>query len=457
MKKYKVLVASLWAGSGHNSAGDLYAQVLNKDKRFEVVRFISPTKYVDSHYSKLTKYLPFIYNYLVKHSPTLLSDAVTLYTFKLVDECVDVLYREKPDILIGTHFSQLQCFKIAQWVLNSHPLTLETFLDYGEKSAAEVPFNVYLRPDYTVTYDQIAYDWLIKKMQANRKYFIFGGHRAREEFRHAALNYKSKKMALQALNDKYKQEPYDQINPDKVSVLITSGGGGTVQRTLKLLKKIAQVQKQNIDLIDKYQFFIICGSNQGFLNKVLKIRSKKLSWQNFFPFGWLDAKDYALIQYASDFPVLYSIAPATMHELMETRCGPMLVHKLRGAHEKGNADFLVNNKLGKYIDRMDELIAEIFKSRDPKKIESFDKHVVKLLQEEDERLEKFPNTLFGLIEPRTYPKIRDVYKVTFRHWISSVLLMFLILNLYNLFRFNNFVKHSYRKIKQRLRGKNESK
>jgi hypothetical protein len=135
----------------------------------------------------------------------------------------------------------------------------------------------------------------------------------------------------------------------------------------------------------------------------------------------------------------------------------MLVHKLRGAHEKGNADFLVNNKLGKYIDRMDELIAEIFKSRDPKKIESFDKHVVKLLQEEDERLEKFPNTLFGLIEPRTYPKIRDVYKVTFRHWISSVLLMFLILNLYNLFRFNNFVKHSYRKIKQRLRGKNESK
>jgi hypothetical protein len=116
--------------------------------------------------------------------------------------------------------------------------------------------------------------------------------------------------------------------------LITSGGGGTVQRTLKLLKKIAQVQKQNIDLIDKYQFFIICGSNQGFLNKVLKIRAKKLSWQNFFPFGWLDASDYALIQYASDFPVLYSIAPSTMHELMETRCGPMLVHKLRGAHEK---------------------------------------------------------------------------------------------------------------------------
>jgi hypothetical protein len=237
MKKYKVLVASMWAGSGHNSAGDLYAQVLKKDDRFEVVRFISPTKYVDSQYSSLTKYLPGVYNFFVRYSPTLLSDAVTMYIFRMVDECVEILRKEKPDILIGTHFSQLQCFKIAQWVLNTHPLTLETFLDYGRKSAAEVPFNIYLRPDYSITYDEIAYEWLIKKMRGDRKHFIYGGHKAREEFRSVVNKYGSKNEAVKGLKKMFPEAPYDKIAEGKISVLITSGGGGTVQRTYKLLKK----------------------------------------------------------------------------------------------------------------------------------------------------------------------------------------------------------------------------
>lgn len=447
MKKYKVLVASMLAGSGHNSAGDLYYELLKHDKRFEVVRFISPTKYVDSHYSKLTKYLPSIYNFFVNHSPTLLSDAVTIYTFRLVDECVEILRKEKPDILIGCHYSQFQCFKIAQWVLNVHPLSIETFLDFGEQSAAEVPFNVYLRADYNIAFDKIAYEWLVKRMRGNRKYFLMGGHRARGEFRDVVDEYKSKKNALDFLCKKYKGGPYNEIRTDRISVLITSGGGGTVQRTLKLLKRISKTQKHNIDLLDKYQFFVICGSNKGFLKKVMKLRSTKLSWQNFYPFSWLTPSEYALVQYASNFPVLYSIAPATMHELMETKCGPILVHELRGAHELGNAEFLVKNKIGKYIKRMDELILEIFKGVDIKKREVFEMNVDRLLKEEDERVSGFPDVLYSLIEPRVYLKLKDIYKVPLWYRIASILLMFLILNLYNVFRFKNFLKTSFRKIK----------
>jgi UDP-N-acetylglucosamine:LPS N-acetylglucosamine transferase len=456
MKKYKVLVASLWAGSGHNSAGDLFAQILRKDKRFEVIRFTSPKKYVDSQYNLLTKFIPSIYNFLVRYSPTLLSDAVTLYLFNLVDECVEVLRKDAPDIVIGTHFSQLQCFKIAQWVLNTHPLTLETFLDYGRKSAAEVPFNVYLRPDYSISFDNTANDWLIKKMKGDKQYFHISGHKARQEFRDVVKKYQTKENALIALKAKFSSEIYDQISSSKVSVMITSGGGGSVQRTIKLLKKIALVQKQNIDLIDKFQFFIICGSNLGFYKKVLKIRSAKLSWQNIFPFSWLNPEEYALVQFASDFPILYSIAPATMHELMETLSGPMLVHKLRGAHEQGNVDFVVNHGMGKYLNNIDELISEVFKERDLKTKDKFKKNVEKLLQEEEDRLNSFPEYLYSIIEKKKIPRIRQIYNVSFKHWIASVFLMFLILNLYNVFRFKNFLKVTGRKIK-RFFNKSKSK
>lgn len=437
----------MWAGSGHNSAGDLYAQVLKEDKRFEVVRYISPTKYVDSHYSKITKYFPSIYNFIIKKAPTLLSDLVTLYAYRLVDECVWLLDKEKPDIVIGTHFSQFQASKIAERILKINPLSIETFLDYGAKSASEVPYNIFLRPDYSIIYDEYAKSWLAKKMRANKDYFVFGGHKARNEFREIVDKYKTKHNALKEIQNVFKGYPYDQISSEKTTILITSGGGGTVQRVYKLLKRIASLQKNNLDFLNKYQFFIICGSNKGFFNKIQKIRSIRLSWQNFFPFSWLNPKQYAHLQFASDYPVLYSIAPATMFELLETKCLPIIVHKLRGDHEKGNANYLVENNVGKYVNRLDQVLMEIFTDRKDINRVELESTATNLLKNESLRLSQFSDKLFKIHKDFKPNEIDKRYMVSKKHKFFSSIMMMLFTWLYSVFRLTNWLKIKYRRLK----------
>jgi len=453
MKKLRVLICSIWAGSGHNSAGDLYAQILKKDERFEVIRYISPTRFVDSHYSSITKYFPWVYNMIIKYAPTMLSDFITLYAYRLVDESVWLMAKEKPDIVIGTHFSQFQALKIAQRILKISPLSIETFLDYGTKSASEVPYNLYLRPDYSIVFDKSAQDWLSNRMRNNPQYYIYGGHKAREEFTNIVKKYKTKKNAIKHIQDTFNGYPYDQISSEKTTILITSGGGGTVQRVYKLLKKIAQLQKGNLDFLDKYQFFIICGSNKGFYDKIMRIRKIRLSWQNFFPFSWMDAKKYAHLQYASDYPVLYSVAPATMFELLQTKCLPIIVHKLRGGHEKGNADFIVNNNVGKYINRMDQLLLELFTEKRKSEIENYWKNADKIIEEETSRLEEFPEELVKIHDKFKSSKIYDRYKVTASYKFTSRVLIFIFSNLFGFYRFDNWAKQKYKNFKAFVRSK----
>ena len=68
------------------------------------------------------------------------------------------------------------------------------------------------------------------------------------------------------------------------------------------------------------------------------MRKTKLSWQNIIPFGWLDPKEYSLVQRAADFAILYGIAPATMHELMYNEVLPLVIHRIRAVHEMGNVE-----------------------------------------------------------------------------------------------------------------------
>ena len=90
-KKYKILVTSILAGSGHNSFGDFLFNELKKNKDWELVRFIHPSKMMDSTYNSTTKHLITIFNFLIEHAPRLAADIFTLSQLNLVDKCIQVI------------------------------------------------------------------------------------------------------------------------------------------------------------------------------------------------------------------------------------------------------------------------------------------------------------------------------------------------------------------------------
>ena len=415
-KKYKILIASILAGSGHNSAGDLLEEVLGKNENWEIVRFVHPSKTIDKTYNDMTERSPLVHNFFVSHSPIITGDALSLSMIHLADECVDIINKEKPDCIISTHTFLAMWFKIAQWVTKRPFIMMNACLDYGDQPSAMFPYNIFIRSDYSIAFSQKARDSIIKKTKQNPDYVWMAGHRPKKDF----LNYKiiSKEKAKVQLKEYFTDPNYNQISKDKISILIAGGGGGTIQKTKDFLKKISRFQKKKISLLDKYQFFVICGQNEQYQKNILKMRRTKLSWQNIIPFGWLTSNEYALVQRASDFPILYGIAPATMHELMYSETLPLIIHKLRAAHEAGNAEFVEKMKFGYFIKKDSELIEAIFSNKFIRDKEKYKKRAHALLAEEEERLNKLEVKLYDCLR-RDKPSIYKIYKVDFLNKIVS--------------------------------------
>lgn len=410
MKKIKVLIVSVLAGSGHNSAADLLAQLLNKDARFEVVRYTNPSKMMDSTYNGMTKFTPMFHNLFVHHSPRFTSDLINIGKIDYVSDAIKQLKLHKPDIVLATHFTMAYSYRIAQWITRFYPINICAFLDYGKQVSGTIPFNIFLRSDYSLVYDEKAFSHVKQLAHQDPKYILMGGHDCRDEFKKSAKQYANKELAREALKQMYSEGFYQQISTTKTTILIAGGGGGTIQKTYKLLEKIASEQKDDLKLIDNYQFFIICGQNQKYYEKLVNIRNTKLSWQNIFPFAWLDATKYALIQISSDYPVLFGIAPATMHELLETDCGPLLVHKVRADHEFENVAFVKTHKLGVYEGDAEIVADKVHSKFDILKKEKFTQRSKEILNIEAERLQQLPDKLVEISQNKNM-HAEQIYKV----------------------------------------------
>jgi UDP-N-acetylglucosamine:LPS N-acetylglucosamine transferase len=431
-KRFKILIASILAGSGHNSGGDLLAETLKNNPNFEIVRFVHPSKSVDNIYNEMTKDSAIIHNFFVKHSPSMAADISILSFIHLVDQCLEVIDKEQPDLIISTHYILSMWFKIAQLVRKKQFIMMNAILDYGEPPTALMPYNIFIRADFTIVYAKESKDSVITKTKQRPANVLLAGHRPLNSF--LKVNEDSsltKEKARDLISKKYKDPVFSQISQKKITILIASGGGGTIQKTMGFLKKISLYQRRNISLIDKYQYLLICGQNEKFRTKVLKMRRTKLSWQNIFPLNWLKPSEYAIVQKASDFPVLYGIAPATMHELMYNKTLPIVVHKLRAEQERGNVNFIVREKLGYYIKKDSELILDIYNNKFIRDREKFQKRSEYLLNIEEQRLNSLPEKIEEILAKKK-PSVYKIYEVSFTKKMISNIFTFILVFVYYL-------------------------
>ena len=432
-KKYKIIIASILAGSGHNTAADLVAQVLGNNPNFEIIRYTNPSKSIDRQYNDMTKNSPIVHNFFVNHAPVITSDAITLSMIHFADDCIELIKRERPDCVISTHFVLANYFKLAQWVTKINYITMECFLDYGKRMTGEIPYNLYMRQDYSIVFDDEACASIISKTKQNKTNIIVTGYRAKEEFISTKTKYISKEAAREKLKDTFKEPIFNQISKTKTTIIIAGGGGGIIQKTKGFLKKLAQFQKRDISLLDRFQFFIVCGQNEKYNKTLLKLRKTRLSWQNIFPFGWLNSEQYALLQKSADYPILYGIAPATMHELMTNECVPLLIHRIRADHELRNVEFVEDRGIGKYLKKDSDLIKDIFSNKYFLEKEIYLKKSDELLKEEEERLTIFSEIIYDTLQRKTKP-IYAIYQTNFRHKLFSSTLSSLFIMVYYLRR-----------------------
>lgn len=132
------------------------------------------------------------------------------------------------------------------------------------------------------------------------------------------------------------------INKDR-NVLLILGGGDGIPKGKKILKIL-------LDHYRNTEILIICGKNENLFNRALQIKESG-NYTNLHVFGYVNIV-YELIN-ISDV-VITKCGASTFMEILISKKIPVITSYI-WEQEKGNKDFIVQNKMGVYVKKIRSL------------------------------------------------------------------------------------------------------
>jgi len=432
-KKLVVGMASIWAGGGHHALRDFLAEELEKDPRFDLKTFNHTNTGFDSSNDQLWGKLGNIYEVLYKYTP---HEYSSVSAIGLVKECDQFVKKYNPDIVISSNFGIAGAFALVKKSLKLNFFNIFAIPDYGIPSSAALPRSRYLTPDFIIVFDERAKTGIAKKLKFPKERILVSGYIARKSFRDliATNAKKSKEELVKEIKIDLGKTFGSNISSEKRTMIITGGAGGIVGNSWGLLKKIAEHQKEDEELKQKIQLLVITGKNTKFFNKLFKFHIKKdQAWENIIPIPWIDHETYSKLQLLADFPIMVSIAPASMNELFESKCGPLLIHNSRKGQETPNVKFAVQNKFGYYLPKKKDALKYVINGFSKHENEEFVERVKKYKEVRLGRIKKLPDDIVNIYSQYKNPARKTDIKrlnldlnlkwISPKLWLSLVILM----------------------------------
>ncbi|MFQ5492662.1 MAG: hypothetical protein ACE5DX_00685 [Candidatus Dojkabacteria bacterium] len=395
MKRIKVLQGAVKVGGGHIALRDfLHGQVSDLEE-FNSVKFDHPGEALERADTVIHNLVPFMHEFLYFFSPRYISDFFLIATINFFREVYKVLKKEDPDIVLSTHFVLSMHFAVAKKLLKSKAVIVNCIPDYGPPSKLMNPKFKPFRSDKIMVFEEWTRQGAIKNIADSEEDVLLAGYNPKPIFKKVASQYKDKNEARKALKKTLNYFPYTYIDPNKTTVLITAGAI-YARKTYPLLKELTREQKEDLSLVDKYQYFVIAGSDNKFFEKLIKKNKKFRYWSNIFPVPWIDPQVYALLQYSCDFPILGGIAPATLNELLESECGPFIIYKTRPGQELPHRAFIEEKGLGEWIPNRKKLVKRLLKGFSYDEVMKFRKRGRAFREEQAKRAEEIPGIVRNL-------------------------------------------------------------
>lgn len=297
--------------SGYNTIEPLLTDGFAESPAF--VRYV-----VEEGYRKLQSEAKWVYHFLYFiGKPRISSELNTFYVFFFTRKYIEkVILNERPEKIIILHFFLI---KPVYYVLRRHKL--------------DIPVLTFVTDPFTAHPM-----WFMEK----RQHFIIFSRRLFEKL--------SKRFTVNRLNvfpfvvnEKFS----NSMTPEEISmfklklgikekkVILILGGGDGIPKGRRILKELAQNPPGA-------RVIIVCGKNEKLKKQAEKINERyKL---NLIIFGYVDFV-YELIN-ASDI-VVSKCGASTMMEILLLKKVPV-INSFIWEQEKGNIDFIINNKLGIY-------------------------------------------------------------------------------------------------------------
>jgi len=352
----RVLLASLNAGGGHHALRDSFAAALARDPeqpRLDPRVWTSADHFIDWFYSVCVRFLPRFQGKIVEVSgqPWALRTAMALSP-QLRTEALALLRREAFDLLVTTHPVQSLTFAEARRELGlATPLVLAV-PDYGVPASGYHPPLPALRSDALIVMEEstlehyrslgVPEDRLHLSGFLTREPFVRVGARLRGEGRDTA------RAALKA-EVVAAQPDFARFDLSRPALLFLGGSAWTVKTEPVLEAVLADPAVREATNV-----VVVAGRDRAFETK-LRSRAR----EGLHVFGFVAPEVLAALMGLADVPVLGSLAPATLQELLEVGLGPLLLFHFIPGSERAHVGYIDGQRLGLYAPDTQEMLHRI--------------------------------------------------------------------------------------------------
>jgi UDP-N-acetylglucosamine:LPS N-acetylglucosamine transferase len=350
----RVLLASLNAGGGHNALRDSFAAALARvdpgRQRLEPVVWSSADRFIDWFYSMCVRFLPRFQGKIVEVSgqPWALKTAMALSP-QLHTEALALLRRERFDLLLTTHPMQAITFAEVRRELGLDiPLVLAV-PDYGVPASGYLPPITRFRSDALIVMEESTLEHYRSLGMPDDRLHL-SGFQTREPFVRvgARLRAEGRDTARSALKAEVSAAHPDFASFDlsRPTILFLGGSAWTAKTEPVLEAVLADAELQGAANV-----IVVAGRDRAF-----ETRLRSRARNGLHVFGFVAPEVLAALMGLADLPVLGSLAPATLQELLEVGLGPLLLFHFIPGSERAHVGYIENQRLGVYAPETTEML-----------------------------------------------------------------------------------------------------
>jgi processive 1,2-diacylglycerol beta-glucosyltransferase len=341
----RILLASLEAGAGHNTLRDSFVGVLRRadpeHRAFQPVSWTSADSSVQRFYALCVHHLTRFQGTVYELSSRRWAMEVGMWlTPRLQREARALLRESRADVVLSTHALLTMVLARARASLGLHLPLIGAVPDYGAPTESYFPPTPALQPDYLLVMGEdtlahyrgegVSEDRLHLSGFLTREAFARVGHRLRTEPRGAVRASLRDDVAAESPS-------FAALRLDRPTVLFL-GGSAWTQKTEPVLRRVLAdgALRASVNVV------VVCGRDARFQESLGPTAG------GLHVFGYVSPAVLAALMGIADVPVLGSLAPATLQELLETGLGPLLLfHYIPGA-ERSHVSYIEAQRLGVY-------------------------------------------------------------------------------------------------------------
>jgi processive 1,2-diacylglycerol beta-glucosyltransferase len=341
----RILLGSIEAGAGHNMLRDSLASVLwrvdPQHRSFEPVSWTSTDSSVQRFYAICVHHFTRLQGTVFTLTGQRWAMEVGMWLTPRMQREARALLRGRFDAILSTHALFTIILARARAELGVHIPLIGAVPDYGAPSGGYFPTAPSLQPDYLVVMseDTLAHyrgegvpeNRLHLSGFLTREAFARVGHRMRTEPRGEARAALRNEVAAETPS-------FAALKLDRPTLLFHGGSAWTAKTEPVLRRVLADgALRASVNVV------VVCGRDLHFQESL----SAEVG-AGVHVFGYVSPAILAALMGLADIPVLGSLAPATLQELLETELGPLLLfHFIPGA-ENSHVSYIEAQRLGVY-------------------------------------------------------------------------------------------------------------